>query len=1083
MEAFGTRMRGGVATLLSAALILSGALLAAPAASAEEPVAQTPVAEVAQADTIADVPAADTPLAVTTEQAPAEARPTDAPAAASLASAELVSPAVAAAPSISNTVAITPDTKVDVTVTGAGFEDVKTLPGQTSPHVYLALIEKGTDLSTFGQSTDVPNITADVVEGAISGTLTQLATKLDRTKSYEVISWPSRSTPSDATLYARVDVAIDWATLFPAPVVAGTATVTSASEAGLTVTGQISGVDPASQPNGVHLGVVLRGTAIGATQPSFLGATASVKTIPASGEFAADVVIPAAKLDRTKQYELVVWPRYTNPVESNVVKVIPFDVTTEQWSAVFPPAGPSVTFSDTSELDPAGATVTVSGTGFDTTTNAADYYKAPDLKAGVYVQIGWVDGNWAPSAGGKNKVNRLGVLTDWVSNMAPAPSRWTDEATGSFTATFTGVTLDELQKAKPAGMTENARLAVFTSVAGGAPAQAKYEFIQDLAFAQAPTGPQIVGSVTGASPDGLKVSATLDNVVIPTGKFGAYVGVIEKDRVAEYGSDAGAGMVEHYFRTSDFVDGSASVELTVPKVKLDRKSGDAIRSLDPTKQYVLVSWLAHGYLSDESKLAQHDLVVSSHQWGAVFPAKTNITATSTVTTDGLKVAVNATGLPGNIYAALIERGTAGSIDMSKPDSYAAFALPFPEVTDGVANFSLTAPMAKLDRKKQYEVLVWQQHSAPDATTTYGQADVTVTEAQWDELQGIKPPVVVPPVKPQPTVPGAGSLTWGISSSFANYVTGTIAKGSISTNGVGGGRGGYVFPQATGSSWNADTRTGTVRYSGTVTFTGHGGLLSETFSNPVITVSSPTSGTISAGGQSFPLNLTGAGFTANADGSATWSGVSVGGAISGGDGGGAGGSLGMDSLSFTVGSASALNFGSTSTVSQFAKKREAAATAPASTGLTVVTPTAKLVAGGEIEITAGGFQPNEQGILVVIYSEPTVLDTNAKADANGVVRWIGTLPKDLAGKHTITLQGSVNVGQEITIAKAGEVKKKNTTVAAETSAPAVQAAAAGETSGVPAWAWWTGALALLVIAGAGTALVVAQRRKVDAPTHL
>ena len=171
------------------------------------------------------------------------------------------------------------------------------------------------------------------------------------------------------------------------------------------------------------------------------------------------------------------------------------------------------------------------------------------------------------------------------------------------------------------------------------------------------------------------------------------------------------------------------------------------------------------------------------------------------------------------------------------------------------------------------------------------------------------------------------------------------------------------------------------------------------------------------------------------------------------------------------------------MSQFAKKREAAATAPASTGLTVVTPTAKLVAGGEIEITAGGFQPNEQGILVVIYSEPTVLDTNAKADANGVVRWIGTLPKDLAGKHTITLQGSVNVGQEITIAKACEVKKKNTTVAAETSAPAVQAAAAGETSGVPAWAWWTGALALLVIAGAGTALVVAQRRKVDAPTHL
>ena len=110
-----------------------------------------------------------------------------------------------------------------------------------------------------------------------------------------------------------------------------------------------------------------------------------------------------------------------------------------------------------------------------------------------------------------------------------------------------------------------------------------------------------------------------------------------------------------------------------------------------------------------------------------------------------------------------------------------------------------------------------------------------------------------------------------------------------------------------------------------------------------------------------------------------------------------------------------------------------------------------MAGGEIEITAGGFQPNEQGILVVIYSEPTVLDTNAKADANGVVRWIGTLPKDLTGKHTITLQGGVNVGQEITISKATEVKKKTTTVAAETSAPLTQAAAGNEAGGVPVWA--------------------------------
>lgn len=258
----------------------------------------------------------------------------------------------------------------------------------------------------------------------------------------------------------------------------------------------------------------------------------------------------------------------------------------------------------------------------------------------------------------------------------------------------------------------------------------------------------------------------------------------------------------------------------------------------------------------------------------------------------------------------------------------------------------------------------------------------------------------------------------------------------------------------------------------------------TFANPVITVTSPISGTITAGGQTFPLNLASAGFRANADGSVTWSGVSVSGAISGGGGGG-GGSVSMDSLSFTVGSVSGANYGSTTVTSPFAQKRTAAATPPATTGITVVTPAEDIVAGGEIEITATGFQPNEQGILVVIYSDPTVLDRNAKADENGVVRWIGKLPKNLDGKHTITLQGSINVGKEITVAKADSAEVKEKAAEAAQSSGQQPQAAGGivPAEGTPAWVWWTAALALLVVAGASTGLVVAQRRRNDAPTHL
>ena len=103
MEAFGTRMRGGVATLLSAALILSGALLAAPAASAEEPVAQAPVAEVAPVDAVAEsqapAPADAQPEAPTEDPAAPEAEPSaEAPAEAPAADSEPTSAVAATTP-------------------------------------------------------------------------------------------------------------------------------------------------------------------------------------------------------------------------------------------------------------------------------------------------------------------------------------------------------------------------------------------------------------------------------------------------------------------------------------------------------------------------------------------------------------------------------------------------------------------------------------------------------------------------------------------------------------------------------------------------------------------------------------------------------------------------------------------------------------------------------------------------------------------------------------------------------------------------------------------------------------------------
>lgn len=84
MQAFGKRMRGGLAALISAALITSGALLAAPAAYAEEaaPTTEPAIAAETTAEAPADTPAEEAPAEETpAEEAPLEEVPAeDAPA-------------------------------------------------------------------------------------------------------------------------------------------------------------------------------------------------------------------------------------------------------------------------------------------------------------------------------------------------------------------------------------------------------------------------------------------------------------------------------------------------------------------------------------------------------------------------------------------------------------------------------------------------------------------------------------------------------------------------------------------------------------------------------------------------------------------------------------------------------------------------------------------------------------------------------------------------------------------------------------------------------------------------------------------
>jgi len=272
----------------------------------------------------------------------------------------------------------------------------------------------------------------------------------------------------------------------------------------------------------------------------------------------------------------------------------------------------------------------------------------------------------------------------------------------------------------------------------------------------------------------------------------------------------------------------------------------------------------------------------------------------------------------------------------------------------------------------------------------------------------------------PVVAQPGSLVWGVKASLQGYVLG---GGSISTSsGAGASGSSFVFPQDTSSAFNQSTGLGTSSYRGQVTFAypAHGFSISLT--NPRVQVDSATAGSIivdvtyngaTTRGVTFATLFLGAATKTSGSGSTTFSGVPAALTSAGASAfqGFYSAGVALDPVTFVVGSPAA-SLASTSQSAPAA--RTAAATPPATSGITV-TAGAKPFAGDEITIEADGFGANEEGILVVIYSEPTVLDSNAKADANGRLTWTGRLPAGLTGTHTLTFQGSVNRGTEIEIA--------------------------------------------------------------------
>ncbi|WP_298039181.1 HtaA domain-containing protein [uncultured Microbacterium sp.] len=285
----------------------------------------------------------------------------------------------------------------------------------------------------------------------------------------------------------------------------------------------------------------------------------------------------------------------------------------------------------------------------------------------------------------------------------------------------------------------------------------------------------------------------------------------------------------------------------------------------------------------------------------------------------------------------------------------------------------------------------------------------------------KPETPAKPTTPPASVAG-GSMRWAISSSFVSYITGRIAQGEISVfNGATRSGGLFQFGQAAGSTYYVKTGLGSVGYTGSVRFTGHHGVLDVTVSNPRIEITSASNATlyVTHGGSRVAfatVNLAAATKT-TANGVVTYTAAPTALTAAGQSSVLNGYSTVLDPVTFTVGTPAAAPGGTVGTVAaaSVAPKATLPAAPPASQGVMIDAENLEALQTGEkATVSADGFQAGEQGIKVVVYSTPVLLDT-VTADADGVASWTGTLPATLEnGAHTITFQGSVDRGLEFTL---------------------------------------------------------------------
>ena len=1034
-------------------------------------------------------------------------------AVAAAALAVVAAPAAVAAEPYSFTTDVTEvaDQRIDIAIEGTGFGDVKALPGQTEPHVYFTLIQDGADLSSVGQADTA--ISASVAgDGTVSDVLSVPADELDASTSYELISWPSRSFPTETNLYARADIDVDWAALFPSQFPTEPEDPAGPSEP----------AEP-SEP----------------TKPS--PSEPAEPSEPAKPSEPAQPTEPAKPSQPAQPSEPAEPSEPEDPPAAEEGTLV-WGIS-EAWRTYItgPIANGEFLAVEPAQLNDDNTVTWVNGSGdVDLENGSGTIEYEGGLTARGHNGLG-PGGGWALNQTYSDIHVELTSTTSGVmsAEVVQPPTDYAPEYTGErveiVDLTFAeGDLLDGIVTAHGTLTEDGADIysRMNEDFQPGAP-------VDDVMFGIGIAAPEPTAPVETATEIALTATptsaeqgetVTLSARVAPAAKgsvtfwngstqLGEDVAVSAANRRATLKTtDLTPGehrLTARFAPSEDGFSPAASNDVVVTIVDAAPAKSPDTGSLEwgvreSFRTYVVGS-IAHGKITAAEGATQgadngvfsYPQAASGTTWDAENRTGTvqyagqvtfyghdgvldhTIANPAIRIADGESAELVASYRGKVVVFADVDLGSAVSQDL--PNGAIRFSGADTKLTDEGAVFfsygesTFYEPGTELDRV---------------TFTVGGASDVPPAEEPAGEQPAAQqnPPAPAPAAKPAPAASGdasAGSMTWGVSSAFVAYTTcagkenfgySHCANGSVTTSGVGDG---YRFPQASGGDWDAETQTGTVAFSGVVNFNGYG-MTMFSVANPSITVSGPNQATLNTGNTanfgsaSYPLDLSTANRTVGDNGEVTWTGVRVAGSLSGGPGGGSSNSIGFDDLSFTVGTASEESFAATESGGGGGSAAyEAADTAPTTEGLEVLTKPDDIRDGGRIRVRATGFDAGDSGVLVVLYDgsgeQPVVLDEKATAAADGEVMWSGTLPKDTTGEHVLTVQGSSAAGAEIEILAATAAV---TAAESDADAPAVVAAPASyitpplvATGGLSRVEWWViagglGAIALCMIVLAG-----------------